>query len=123
MVAAAPKADIGLTTGTRALYPLLYGYTRLQRKHGREPILWLDKVYINQSDIARALKGLPVFVFSCKRLMILAGNTYPYARCQSKQVHHINYRAADIVAFHCTYLMLRGTRAHVHYYRHGAVLD
>jgi hypothetical protein len=50
--------------------------TEFQRKHGREPILWLDKVCINQSDIARALKCLPVFVFSCKRLMILAGNTY-----------------------------------------------
>ena len=35
-----------------------------------------DKFCIDQSDISRALKCLPVFVFSCKRLMILAGNTY-----------------------------------------------
>ena len=35
-----------------------------------------DKFCIDQSDITRALKCLPVFVFSCKRLMILAGNTY-----------------------------------------------
>jgi hypothetical protein len=35
-----------------------------------------DKVCIDQSDIARALRCLPVFVFSCKRLLILAGNTY-----------------------------------------------
>ena len=36
---------------------------------------------------------------------------------------HTSYRVADFVAFHCTYLMLRGTRANAHYYRHGAVLD
>jgi hypothetical protein len=33
-------------------------------------------VCIDQDNISRALRCLPVFVFSCNRLMILAGNTY-----------------------------------------------
>jgi hypothetical protein len=47
-----------------------------ERVHGREPIFWLDKLCIDQDDISRALRCLPVFVFSCKRLLVLAGNTY-----------------------------------------------
>ena len=35
-----------------------------------------DKVCIDQDNINRALRCLPVFVFSCNRLLILAGNTY-----------------------------------------------
>ena len=35
-----------------------------------------DKLCIDQENISRALRCLPVFVFSCNRLMILAGNTY-----------------------------------------------
>jgi hypothetical protein len=40
--------------------------------------LWChrDKLCIDQDNINRALRCLPVFVFSCNRLMILAGNTY-----------------------------------------------
>eukprot|EP01046_Picozoa_sp_COSAG06_P063826 COSAG06_NODE_14989_length_1108_cov_2.000991_2_plen_141_part_01 len=41
-------------------------------------LLWCcrDKLCIDQDNINRALRCLPVFVFSCNRLMILAGNTY-----------------------------------------------
>ena len=35
-----------------------------------------DKLCIDQDNINRALRCLPVFVFSCNRLVILAGNTY-----------------------------------------------
>ena len=35
-----------------------------------------DKLCIDQDNIDRALRCLPVFVFSCNRLVILAGNTY-----------------------------------------------
>jgi hypothetical protein len=41
-------------------------------------LLWCcrDKLCIDQDNINRALRCLPVFVFSCNRLIILAGNTY-----------------------------------------------
>ncbi len=47
-----------------------------QQEHGREPIFWLDKVCIDQGNIAKALRCLPVFVFSCNRLLVLVGTTY-----------------------------------------------
>jgi hypothetical protein len=52
------------------------------RKRGCAELLRLvlcshrDKLCIDQDNIDRALRCLPVFVFSCNRLMILAGNTY-----------------------------------------------
>jgi hypothetical protein len=52
-----------------------------ERKHGREPIMWLDKVCLDLSaesglGVESALKYLPVFVLGCRRLLIVAGNTY-----------------------------------------------
>ena len=35
-----------------------------------------DKVCIDQDNISRALRCLPVFVLSCNRILILAGDTY-----------------------------------------------
>jgi hypothetical protein len=45
-------------------------------RHSREPTLWLDKLCIDQSDIQRALRCLPVFVQSCQQLLIMCGDTY-----------------------------------------------
>jgi len=47
-----------------------------ERKHGRTPLLWLDKACIKQSDIASDLACLPVFLSGCKELLVLAGSTY-----------------------------------------------
>jgi hypothetical protein len=49
---------------------------QFRRKHGRDPTMWLDKVCINQQEIARTLRCLPVFVQSCSKLLILAGDSY-----------------------------------------------
>jgi len=45
--------------------------------HGRDAWCWLDKLCIDQTDIANDLQCLPVFVMACKRLLILSGPTYP----------------------------------------------
>ena len=45
------------------------------QKHKRQPYLWLDKCCINQNDIARDLRCLPVFVQSCSQLLILCGDS------------------------------------------------
>ena len=86
----------------RAKYAQLMAVTLLfRRKHGRDPTLWLDKCCtpiisldidmvpfrffkrrvcgsagINQEDIARTLRCLPVFVQSCSKLLILSGDSY-----------------------------------------------
>jgi hypothetical protein len=46
------------------------------REHGREPLFWLDKVCIDQSKITEGLRALPIFLASCKRMLVVAGNTY-----------------------------------------------
>ena len=45
-------------------------------KHGREPIIWFDKVCVDQNNIQDTLTCLPVFLSGCKRLLILCGPTY-----------------------------------------------
>jgi hypothetical protein len=45
-------------------------------EHGRPPTFWLDKVCVDQSQIARNLRCLPVFVTSCDKLLVLYGETY-----------------------------------------------
>jgi len=45
-------------------------------KHGREPLLWIDRCCINQKDIKSDLPLLPVYLASCRRLLIIAGPTY-----------------------------------------------
>jgi len=45
--------------------------------HSRYPTFWLDKVCINQKNIAEGLKVLPVNVMACKQMLVLCGPTYP----------------------------------------------
>jgi len=44
---------------------------------GRYPRLWLDKVCINQFDIAKDLQCLPVFISACNTIVVATGPTYP----------------------------------------------
>jgi hypothetical protein len=46
------------------------------RRHRRQPTFWLDKSCIDQQDIERTLRCLPVMVQSCSQLLILAGDSY-----------------------------------------------
>jgi hypothetical protein len=50
---------------------------RFLRLEGRYPLLWLDKVCINQTDIATDLQCLPVFLAACNTLLVASGPTYP----------------------------------------------
>jgi hypothetical protein len=43
---------------------------------GRAPLFWLDKCCINQTKITESLRVLPIFLASCKRMLVLAGPTY-----------------------------------------------
>jgi hypothetical protein len=45
-------------------------------EHGREPIVWIDKYGIDQRNIGDSLLCLPVFLASCRSLVVLAGETY-----------------------------------------------
>lgn len=47
-----------------------------RKKHGREPTFWLDKVCIDQQNIERTLRCLPVFEQACSELLILFGDSY-----------------------------------------------
>lgn len=42
----------------------------------REPTFWLDKVCIDQENIADGLRVLPVSVMACRRMLVLCGETY-----------------------------------------------
>ena len=46
--------------------------------HGRDPTSWLDKVCIDQNNIAVGLRVLPVNVMACNRMMVLCGHTYQH---------------------------------------------
>ena len=48
-----------------------------QREKGRFPTFWLDKVCIDQNKIKDGLKVLPINVMACKKMLVLAGPTYP----------------------------------------------
>merc|ERR1712137_224396 len=43
---------------------------------GREPIVWIDKYCIDQTQVAEDLLCLPVFLAGCQELIILYGDTY-----------------------------------------------
>jgi len=45
-------------------------------QNGRWPVIWLDKVCIDQANITQSLKCLPVYVFACKEMLVLGGPTY-----------------------------------------------
>eukprot|EP00927_Polykrikos_kofoidii_P034609 TRINITY_DN29331_c0_g3_i1.p1 TRINITY_DN29331_c0_g3~~TRINITY_DN29331_c0_g3_i1.p1 ORF type:complete len:624 (+),score=69.98 TRINITY_DN29331_c0_g3_i1:118-1989(+) len=47
-----------------------------QRKHGRSPRLWLDKVCIDQASIDADLRCLPVFLAGCNTMFASSGSTY-----------------------------------------------
>jgi hypothetical protein len=47
-----------------------------EREQGREPTLWIDKFCIDQSDISAELPCLPIFLASCRKLLVLQGDTY-----------------------------------------------
>lgn len=47
------------------------------KKHHRYPTFWLDKVCIDQDNIADGLRVLPVNVMACARMLMLCGSTYP----------------------------------------------
>eukprot|EP00927_Polykrikos_kofoidii_P030780 TRINITY_DN26497_c0_g2_i1.p1 TRINITY_DN26497_c0_g2~~TRINITY_DN26497_c0_g2_i1.p1 ORF type:complete len:628 (+),score=77.16 TRINITY_DN26497_c0_g2_i1:33-1886(+) len=44
--------------------------------NGREPTLWIDKFCIDQRNIDASLRCLPVFLSSCRQLVIAFGPTY-----------------------------------------------
>eukprot|EP00929_Paragymnodinium_shiwhaense_P087190 TRINITY_DN47462_c0_g1_i1.p1 TRINITY_DN47462_c0_g1~~TRINITY_DN47462_c0_g1_i1.p1 ORF type:complete len:990 (-),score=78.16 TRINITY_DN47462_c0_g1_i1:56-3025(-) len=48
-----------------------------ERRQGRSPTFWLDKVCIDQRHIADGLKVLPVNVMACRQVLVLCGDTYP----------------------------------------------
>eukprot|EP00930_Biecheleria_cincta_P029350 TRINITY_DN20425_c0_g1_i1.p1 TRINITY_DN20425_c0_g1~~TRINITY_DN20425_c0_g1_i1.p1 ORF type:complete len:292 (+),score=42.34 TRINITY_DN20425_c0_g1_i1:86-877(+) len=45
-------------------------------QHGRAPRIWLDKVCIDQTDIAADLECLPVFLAACQGILVICGHTY-----------------------------------------------
>ena len=47
-----------------------------RNEHRRSPKLWVDKVCIDQANIAEDLECLPVFLAGCNCLLILSGMTY-----------------------------------------------
>ena len=50
--------------------------SQFRNERGREPLLWVDKCCINQEDIQRSLRGLPVYISGCNQLLVLAGPDY-----------------------------------------------
>lgn len=51
--------------------------TSFRCSHQRDPTFWLDKVCIDQCNLADGLKVLPIIVMSCRRMLVLCGETYP----------------------------------------------
>jgi hypothetical protein len=45
-------------------------------EHGREPLVWLDRCCIDQTDIESALPSLPVYLAGCQSLLVLFGPTF-----------------------------------------------
>eukprot|EP00927_Polykrikos_kofoidii_P024135 TRINITY_DN22014_c0_g2_i1.p1 TRINITY_DN22014_c0_g2~~TRINITY_DN22014_c0_g2_i1.p1 ORF type:complete len:663 (+),score=55.29 TRINITY_DN22014_c0_g2_i1:65-1990(+) len=46
-------------------------------KNGRPPRLWLDKVCVDQCNVERDLRCLPVFLAGCNTLFATSGRTFP----------------------------------------------
>ena len=44
--------------------------------NGREPNLWIDKYCIDQNNIAESLACLPCFLAGCRKLLVIAGESY-----------------------------------------------
>eukprot|EP00928_Gymnodinium_smaydae_P028448 TRINITY_DN21698_c0_g1_i2.p1 TRINITY_DN21698_c0_g1~~TRINITY_DN21698_c0_g1_i2.p1 ORF type:complete len:619 (+),score=96.70 TRINITY_DN21698_c0_g1_i2:101-1858(+) len=45
-------------------------------RNAREPMIWLDRCCIDQSNIESDLRGLPLFLSGCKEMLVLCGPTY-----------------------------------------------
>ena len=43
---------------------------------GREPVVWFDKLCIDQTRIEDDIRCLPVFLMSCQKLLVLCGDSY-----------------------------------------------
>lgn len=50
--------------------------TEFVAENGREPRIWFDKCCINQTDIVEDLRGLPIFVSGCTKMLVMCGPTY-----------------------------------------------
>ena len=42
----------------------------------RYPLLWLDKVCINQNDTSQAISVLPIIIGGCKQVLVLLSSSY-----------------------------------------------
>ena len=48
-----------------------------KRSHkGREPLVWIDKFCIDQTNVTDNLACLPVYLSGCKKMVVFAGTTY-----------------------------------------------
>jgi len=47
-----------------------------ERRWGREPLLFLDKCCVDQQDVRRSLRGLPVYIGGSRELLCCVGPTY-----------------------------------------------
>lgn len=47
-----------------------------RRRHGREPLLWIDKFCIDQADIGNGIRYLPVHLLCSRKVVSLVGSTY-----------------------------------------------
>lgn len=45
--------------------------------HGRKPLIWLDKLCINQDNIQEDLECLPIFLMGCQNMLLMLGEQYP----------------------------------------------
>lgn len=50
---------------------------RFRKRLGRYPTFWLDKVCVDQNNIADGLRVLPIYVVACSQMLVLCGPTYP----------------------------------------------
>ena len=49
---------------------------RFVAEHNREPVIWFDKVCIDQNNIESTLLCLPVYLSGCKKLLVICGPSY-----------------------------------------------
>lgn len=69
---------------SEAKHSVLQAWGRaFEEEMGREersdirPLVWIDKACLDQKNIERDLRCLPVFLAGCSRLLVLAGASYP----------------------------------------------
>jgi len=47
-----------------------------RREQGREPLVWIDRFCVDQSNIIETLQCLPVYLAGCDTFLALCGDTY-----------------------------------------------